>query len=293
MNTKKLQNFVLSYIEATGCELIEKSPGHVTVKLSPAADRALSGRPFYWSFIDSTGTPPETMSYTWMFEKSPLPAPGVPATTLSALTTAGVRTVREPLYFGSRRLKQLFDAARDAGRCVMLFEEAPRGKRAPLESSPYSTWLGVNFKVSYICDMKREALYGWGISLTTGVVDERFWSRLSNTRLTPRLPPNVHLLRNSLSLRKAMNQLELTLERQLKSENFDWAVEAEQRRQEERERIEQYYGPKLTRASDDAEQSAALHARLAQRRDEINWQYRPRIDVAVLNSGLFHLAGLD
>jgi hypothetical protein len=293
MNAKKVQNFVLAYIEATGCQLIEKSPGHVTVKLSPAADRALSGRPFYWSFIDSTGTPPETLTYTWMFEKSPPPEPGAKSTPLSSLMSAGGRTIREQMYFGSRRLAQLFDAVREAGRCTMMFEEAPRNRRTPLESTPYTAWLGVNFKVAYVCDMKREALHEWGISLATGNIDEMFGRRLAGTRLTPRLPPNVHLLRNGLSLRKGLSQLEQALERKLKAQNFDWAIEAEQRRQEEQERIAQYYGPKLSRAAEDPEQTAALNARLAQRQDEIDWQYRPRIEVSVLSCGLFHLAGLD
>ncbi|WP_123041165.1 YqhG family protein [Cohnella candidum] len=293
MNPKKVQKFVLSYIEATGCHVIEKSPSHVTVKLSPEADRALTGRPFYWSFIDNTGTVPETMTYSWMFGKSPPPAAGVPSTVLSSLmTTDGGRVMREEVYFGSRRLTQLFDAVRQAGRCVTLFEEPPRGVRDPLGSAPYTAWLGVNFKAGFACDMKREELYGWGISLATGVIDERFFDRLKDTRLTPKLPANVHLLKNGLSLRKAMTQLENALERKLKAADFSWAVEAENRRQEERNRINLYYGPQLDRALEDPEQTAALQTRLKQREEEIDWQYRPRVEVSVVNCGIFHLPGI-
>ncbi|MBW5445145.1 hypothetical protein GE107_03585 [Cohnella sp. CFH 77786] len=293
MNAKKVQKFVLSYIDATGCDLLEKSPNHVTVKLSPEADRALSGRPFYWSFIDNTGTEPETMTYSWMFEKSPPPPAGALSTPLSYLMTAGGRVVREEMYFGSRRLNQLFDAVRQAGRCVTMFEEPPRGVRDPLGSAPYSAWLGVNFKVGFTCDMKREELYGWGISLATGVIDDKFYERLKDSRLTPRLPSNVHLLRNGLSLRKGMAMLESALERRLKSSDFAWAMEAEQRRREERNRIDLYYGPQLERTKDDPQQNAALRSRLQQREAEIDWQYRPRVSVSVLNCGIFHLPGID
>jgi hypothetical protein len=292
MNARQIQKFVQSYIEATGCQIIEKSPSHVTVKLSPAADRALSGRPFYWSFIDNTGTEPETLTYSWMFEKSPLPAAGVPSTLLSSLMTPAGRVIREEIYFGSRRLNQLFDAVRQAGKCVTLFEEPPRGVRDPLGSAPYTAWLGVNFKVGYECDMKREELYGWGISLATGVIDEKFFDRLTRIRLSPRLPPNVHLLKNSLSLRKGMSQLEHALEKKLKSSDFAWAVEAENRLQEERSRIHHYYGPQLERARENPEQTEALKARLKQREEEIDWQYRPRVRVSVLNCGIFHLPGI-
>lgn len=294
MNPKKIQKFVLSYLEATDCHLIEKSPGHVTVKLSPTADRALTNRPYYWSFIDNTGTPPETMSYSWMFDKSPLPASGVPATPLSSVMTPGGRVIREEVYFGSRRLDHLFHAVRGSGRCVMMFEEPPRERRGPLESIPYAAWLGVNFKVAYECDTKRECLYGWGISLATGMIDDRFWERIRTAKLTPCLPANVHLLRNGLTVRKGMSQLETSLERRLKTEDFTWAEEAEARRRDELRRIEQYYGPQLERASsaDQADLLAELQSRKQQREREIDWQYRPRIHVSVLNCGIFHLAGI-
>lgn len=293
MNGKQIQKFIIAYIEATGSRLIEKSPGHVTVKLSPAADRAISGRPFYWSFIDNSGTEPETMSYTWIFEKAPVPEAGVPATPLSSIMTPGGRVIREELYFGSRRLNQLFDAVRQAGRNVTMFEEPPRGLRDPLASVPYTAWLGVNFKVGYVCDMKREALYGWGISLATGIIDEKFFDRLRTAKLTPRLPPNVHLLRNGLSLRKGMTQLEHALERKLKAADFTWAVEAEKRRMDELERLRLYYEPQLARNAEDAKMTDALRARFKHREEEIDWQYRPRINVSVLNCGIFHLPGLQ
>lgn len=293
MNARQVQKFVLSYIEATGCRLIEKSPGHVTVKLSPDADRALSGRPFYWSFIDSTGTEPETLVYSWIFEKAPLPAAGVPATPLTSLMTSAGRVIREEMYFGSRRLNQLFDAVRQAGKCVTLFEEPPRGVRHPLGSAPYTAWLGVHFKVGYECDMKREELYGWGISLATGIIDDKFFERISQLKMSPRLPPNVHLLKNGISLRKGMSQLEQALERKLRATDFSWAVEAEQRRQEERSRIQDYYGPQLDRARDDPNRTEALQSRLRQRLEEIDWQYRPRVGVSVTGCGIFHLSGID
>jgi hypothetical protein len=293
MNPKQVQKFVHSYLESTDCRIIEKSPSHVTVKLSPAADRALSGRPYYWNFVDATGSEPETMSYSWMFEKSPSPSHGTPFTPLSSSVTSGVRVIREEVFFGSRRLNQLFGAVRQAGRCVTMFAEPPKGVRDPLGSIPYTAWLGVNLKVGYECDMKREELYGWGISLATGIIEERFLERLKEIRLSPRLPSNVHLLRNGLSLRKGMAQLELALERKLKTTDFSWAEDAEKRRQEERNRINQYYGPQLERSQDDTDQTEALKARWKHREEEIDWQYRPRVGASVLNCGIFHLPGIE
>jgi hypothetical protein len=293
MNTKQVQKFVISYLDSTDCHLIEKSPSRVTVKLSPDADRALTNRPYYWSYVDKTGANPETLTYGWNFE-NPSMADRSNASPVSYVMTESGRIVQEDVYFGSRRLLQLFDAVRQGGKCVTLFEEPPRGRLDPLGSQPYTAWLGVNFKIGFECDMKREELYGWGISLATGVIDDKFMERLRDRKLTPRLPSNIHLLKNGLSLRKGMSQLELTMERKLKNNDFTWAVEAEQRRQDELERIRHYYKPMLVGMEhlDQKEMKDSLIARFNQREAEIDWQYRPRVSMTVINCGIFHLPGI-
>jgi hypothetical protein len=90
-----------------------------------------------------------------------------------------------------------------------------------------------------------------------------------------------------------MTQLENALERKVKAADFSWAVEADNRRQEERNRINQYYGPMLEKSGVEEEQKTALAARLKQREEEIEWQYRPRVVVSVINCGIFHLPGID
>ncbi|MED4605369.1 YqhG family protein, partial [Paenibacillus validus] len=68
MNAQQIQSFVLRYLEAEQCEIMEKHPAYVTVKLSPSADRDLTHRPYYWSFVERTGVTPETMTCTFIFD---------------------------------------------------------------------------------------------------------------------------------------------------------------------------------------------------------------------------------
>lgn len=68
MSKEQIQQFVVTYLETTECQFLEKSPHHVTVKLSPRADRDLTNRPYYWGFIDRTGTEPETMTFSFVFD---------------------------------------------------------------------------------------------------------------------------------------------------------------------------------------------------------------------------------
>lgn len=68
LTSQEVRKHVMDYLEATECSIIEVSPIHVTVKLSPRADRMLTDRPYYWGFVERTGVDPETLSFTFVFD---------------------------------------------------------------------------------------------------------------------------------------------------------------------------------------------------------------------------------
>ena len=68
MNKEQIAHFCERYFTATGSHLIEKSPIHMKVKLSPDADRDLTGRSYYWNFVERTGAEAETMSFMFIFD---------------------------------------------------------------------------------------------------------------------------------------------------------------------------------------------------------------------------------
>ncbi len=76
------------------------------------------------------------------------------------------RILREDVVYGSRRLQQIFDAAREGGAYVNLFEQAPKRQLRAAALAVYEPWLGVCFKVEFACDLKREELHFLGISLS-------------------------------------------------------------------------------------------------------------------------------
>jgi hypothetical protein len=83
VKTEQIRTFVMRYLEAEQCDIMEKHPAYVTVKLSPSADKDLNHRPYYWSFVERTGVSPETMTCTLIFEPDtyrelhPTPQPGM------------------------------------------------------------------------------------------------------------------------------------------------------------------------------------------------------------------------
>ncbi|MGG1515551.1 YqhG family protein [Paenibacillus oryzisoli] len=335
MNKRNVHSFVMRFLEAYNCTILEKSPASVTVKLSPEADREMTGRPYYWSFVERTGAAPETMTYKFVFDAeamkqeakpkvaaakapappgsspgaslSPGPGPSVGASAPAGQPEAGgqsgdsilgryfgfvptqiaTRVPQEDVTFGSRRLDQLFGIVREKGRFIHLFEEPfPTGAttHGPLV---FDTWFCVNYKVELACDTKRTEIHSLGIQLSSGEIREHFHKQMLTKSLSPKLPIGSHILPSTITLPKATNLLEMMLERKISAYDHSWADEANRQHRSEIDRVESYYNSLLLSAEpkerDDIEQQCR------NRLQEIDWQYKPRIVVSVINGGLFHL----
>lgn len=285
MTPKQVQQYVMRYLDITNCHIIEKSPAHVIVKLSPQADRELTNRPYYWGFVDRTGAEPETMKFCFIFDRSKLPP--LPPDPPPGPGMMGQRLLKEDVPYGSRRLDQFFQAAKTGGSYVNLFEQPTSEQKTSSSSTPYEPWLGLNIKVEFACDMKREEIHSLGLSMVTGDIREQFCDEMLKRRMTPRLPANVHVIRASFTLTRARNAIEQYIERKLKTYDDSWAIEARERYHDEIARIDSYYEDLLK--IDDKEQKTAIQAQYANRSQELTWQYSPRIQVSVINCGLFHI----
>lgn len=303
MTPQQVQEHMMTYLESTECQIIEKSPYHVTVKLSPQADRQLTNRPYYWGFVDRTGAEPETLSYTFVFdperydknEQEKNAAAKQQDHLLSRYYgTAPVlpqlgpgRIQREDVTYGSARLQQIWSAARQEGSCLYLFEQPPSLQRETLFSAPYEPWLGVCFKAEMACDMKKEELHFIGISLVTGRIVSPFPERLKGLSLTPRLPENVHVQPAGISLAEAGRRLEAYMTGKLAEMDYRWAELAQERLKEELAVIDIYYEDLLKEPDED--KLAAIREQFANRRSETTWQYEPKVHLSAITCGLFHL----
>jgi hypothetical protein len=323
VNQEQVKDFCIRYLNATGCHILEKDPAYIKVKLSPEADKDLTGRSYYWSFVERTGADPETMSFVFVFDpesrkppepqgrgttqgRQPLPstsqtpAANVPIDAplnkgesileryfgITPIVPQPGRMIEETISFGCRRLDQMFHAAHMKGGYLQLFEETPAIQRGSGASHSYTTWLGVNYKVEFTCDMKREELHSLGISMSTGEIVSGFHQLVCERVLSPRMPAHSHL-RDTISLDRAVLQLEAHLEKLLRKADYQWAKDAQERMNEEMIRIDSYYSDLLRTL--EAEQKEEMQAQYLGRQQEIEWQYRPRIEVQVMNCGWFHL----
>lgn len=282
MSPNEVQAYVLTYLEAMECQIMERSPAHVTVKLSPEADKALTNRPYYWGFVERTGAPAETMSFTFVFDPDGHQQAMEAAEAKAAQTAAPVspgnagaegatasgpqaeapkdtilgryfgivpslpqlgpgRILREDVVYGSRRLQQIFSAAREGGAFVNLFEQAAKRQLRATAPAVYEPWLGVCFKVEFACDLKREELHFLGISLRTGEIIEKFGSKLNRRDLSPRLAENMHVQTAKVSLTDAGIALETHLTNHLLQLDYSWAEKAKERLDLELAVVDAYY----------------------------------------------------
>lgn len=344
MNAQQIQAFVLRYLEAEQCEIMEKHPAYVTVKLSPSADRDLTHRPYYWSFVERTGVTPETMTCTFIFDpdayrelnphaqpngpqpgistaappgmaRTETPASGSPHASAASAngqppgqpaqpqspqgdsilgryfgfvpTTFTARVPRDDVTYGSRRLEQIFAAVRAKGKFVRLFEAYVPPDPRHTHTVPYETWLAVNYKVELTCDMKRSEIHSVGIQLQTGEIREQFQEWIAARKLTPRLPAHVYVTPDKITLPRAVLFLEQHMEAKLATYDHRWAREAHLRLSEELARVRDYYEPLLRTAEPEAKPE--IEAQYANRSQEVEWQFRPRIQISAINCGLFHV----
>lgn len=382
MNPKQIERYLMRFLDVMNCSVLEKTATSVLVKLSPEADKELTGRSYYWGFIERTGEPAETMTMRFVFDpvkeaeaeeaarnranaaamaKLPPGAHGLAPTSAQTSTPddnaavsdsilgrylnvqmphLGSRVPTDTVSFGSRRLEQIFQVVRRKGAYVRLFEE--RKKSAAPLSTPYSTWLCVNYKIELVSDMKREELHSLAIDLGSGQIVTDFWERMKKRKLDSRIPNGIFLKPPKFTLSRATAALETHLEKRLKTYDHSWAEEARLRMADELLRIDDYYENLLagmqpitvireavngggsaivvtaTRARSENETTSALNhsnpsqasdeggaepsaevlaaQRLADaqqeyrmRREEAEWQYKPRIAASAVNCGLFHL----
>ncbi|MCJ8010411.1 YqhG family protein [Paenibacillus sp. KQZ6P-2] len=306
MSQQQVQEHMMTYLESTECRIIEKSPWHVTVKLSPQADKQLTNRPYYWGFVERTGVEPETLSFTFVFDpeqydkKEQLNASQQPQQdsilsryfgTAPMVPQIGPgRIQREDVVYGSSRLQQIWNAARQEGSCLYLFEQPAALQRETLFSAAYEPWLGICYKVEMACDVKKEELHFVGISLVTGRIVSPFPERLRGLALSPRLPENIHIQPASISLPQAASLLEGYMTRLLAEMDYGWAEQARERLNEELAVIDIYYEDLLKEP--DEEKLAAIREQYSNRRSETTWQYEPKVHLSVITCGLFHLRSI-
>lgn len=265
MKPEQIRSFVERYLTSNDCQIIESTPEMIEAQLSIEADQDLLNRPLYWMYVQKMQLPPQPARFRFFFQES----------------EESQKIYSDHLYFGAPRFTQMLESAQQRGRFVRLYQV--HSKKDPHWPNPkgYHPFLAIQYQISYICDQKKDRLISLSIDLQTGEIKEAFYSWAQQQKWTLQLPPARFIHPPQLSLPQAVGKCEEYLQAQIEQEDHTWIDEANRRLQEEYAQAEQYYpeSPSMTEEEQQAKK---------QRLREIIWQYQPRIEVQIINAGLFY-----
>lgn len=281
MNQIEIRSYVENYFRAFQSPFPENNPAYFSVQLPIDVDKDLGNRPFYWTYVEKIGMQPNPLTLTFVFDRDGLPE--------------GTRG--EELPFGSRRLHQIFDSAKKHGKFVRLYESISTNTSPPLpQSESLVPWLGVNYKIELICDQKKDILFPLGMNLVSGEIMGEFYQHVKDLPLTPKLPDYSFTLHPIFGVESATSRLEQYIQTRVDQEDTLWAEQANKRWEEERELVECFYQEEIIRQgsteSDEEEWNERKNKWQAEKQtrlQELSWQFKPRIQVSIINAGLFYL----
>lgn len=272
MEQAQIRRFVEKYFDAHHSHFVEKHPAYITVTLPKEVDKDIGNRPFYWTYVERCGIEPTSLTLTFIFDKENVPE----------------EIKGEWLGFGTGRLLQIFQSAIKHGKFVRLYEEQKNS--ASLSGGnlvPLAPWLGINYRVEFICDQKRDWIISLGVNLVSGQVKSGFFEQVRTLPLTPKLPDYRFTIQPIFPLKSAMSIAERYVHDLLEKEDKQWAEKARDRMDHEIALVESFYQDAVAKETpDNQELLATEHNRRVQ---ELKWQYEPRINVKLINAGMFHL----
>lgn len=258
MQQQEIHNFLERYFHANECEITENSPGYLTVQLTAELDKELMNRPFYWHYLEKTGGIPNPMSLTFI--------------TNNQLAPENMKG--ETIHFGSPRLHQIFQSAKKLAGYIRLYENHHTVNR----QTPLYPWLGMNIKISYQCDRKRDIFKSIGLQLINGKMAENFHQRLQQISLTPKIPDYSFTLSPLIKPMSGISRIENYLRSMIESEDHSWAEDARKRWDKDLQLLNHFYEEESDRNESYETEKQALQE-----------QYEPKIKMSIINGGLFYL----
>jgi hypothetical protein len=259
MQQHEIRHFVERYFRANECAILEANDEYMTVQLTIEMDKELMNRPFYWHYIERTGGTPQPMQLTLITKQ-----------------TEKTKSLQgERLHFGSPRLHQIFRSAQKRGSFIRLYEEPDAFEHTHL---PLHPWLGLNVKISYQCDRKKDQILSLGLHLISGAIIEQFHELLQKRKLTPKIPDYCFTISPLIKPKSGIGRLEQYIRSRIAADDHTWAKKAKERWMEDLALLDHFY--------EGVEEKPECYYI---EKEALEQQYKPRIIVSVINGGMFYL----
>lgn len=252
---QEIHDFLTTFFKETNCEIYESTSYSLSVQLTVDIDKRIMNRPFYWQYVEATGAEPHPSQLHLITNRN----------------EAKEGIYGKIIHFGSPLLNNIFRATKDLGSFVKMYEEAE-------QHETLTPWLSINYKVSYQCHKTKESIYSFGMNLINGEIWTEFHDYLCSLKLSTENQNNAYCIPPIISSQRALAKLDETIQHIIKQDDHSWAEEAKEILEKEIEILDYFY--------QDEEQK---NDRYEIEKKAIEERYKPRIQVEIINGGIFYL----
>lgn len=257
MSPETVHHYLQSFFMENNCPILSDHPHYLIVQLTIELDKKMMNRPFYWQYIETTGDEPAPAQLTFITNQHELTE----------------KITGEIIHIGSPRLAQIFSLIKEMGSAVKMYEV---GK--PRVETILTPWLIINYKVSYYSHQTKDFIYSLGMNLMTGEVLKDFQESLLTRSLQTEIPKQAFCLPYTIKPVNAIDRLDAVLENVIRKDDHTWADEAQKRWAKEKLVLDFFY-----------EDTVEKPERYQIERQALAEQYEAKIQVDVMNGGLFYL----
>lgn len=260
MGIKNLHDFLYTFFTENQCEIVHQTDQDLKIQLSAELDEQLMNRPFYWHYVKKMNLEGEPSSLYLTVDPNQKQEED--------------KNNYEFVHFGSPRLQQIFRILSSKGRYVKLYQTV-----ATTEHTPLIPWLVLNLKISYIGKDKREVLKSIGINMVNGAIINQFIHAIKHIEWDVKSADFCYTVTPLIQLKHSYQRIMQLIEKMLQQEQHEWAAASWKQMEKEKNLLKQFY------QSDDE----GYHNHYEEELEAIESMYQPKIDVSVVNGGLFFI----
>ncbi|HAQ06119.1 MAG TPA: hypothetical protein DCR24_00735, partial [Bacillus bacterium] len=143
---------------------------------------------------------------------------------------------------------------------------------------PLIPWIGLNMKISYQCDRKRDIFQSIGLQLINGRMVEDFHDKLVKLTMSSKIPDYSYTLSPLIKPKSGLGRIQSFLSANIEQEDHSWAEEARNRWRKDLDLLHHFYEDSEEKSESYETEKAALQE-----------QYEPKINITIVNGGLFYL----
>lgn len=254
-----LNHFLNRFFKAHKCQIISNQNGLLTIQLTEEMDRALMNRPFYWHYIKKMGQAGEPQTITLITNKDKEQNKG------------------EFIHFGAPRLQQIMEHLKKNERFTKTFQYSSQ----VTSNTALHPWLVLNIKVTYIGKLQKDEIFSLGLNLINGMMKSQMMEFLDTLDLQNTIPDYCYTISPIIKLPSGYKRIESVIMNYIENQELNWADNSAAKLKEEVELLKSFY---IDSSKEELEQ-------MDKEIREIKTRYVPRINISIINGGLFYLQG--